>query len=145
MINQKILKHSKTTITIQCKDTISTMQVSAFISYGEILDVSEGDWRTEESVFKKNDPECSVGEGTVQEAMASLVVKWPQFYGKVKRYATKEHLWPIAEAEEFARKEEIKDLTRRIDNLTEELNILSKRRRRLQLPDPGKKTKKRNR
>lgn len=133
------VKHSNNVLTIECKDTISTAEVSAFISHGEILELSEGDWRTSEILFERNGED---GGDTAQEAMAKLVNDWPQFYGKVKRYALKDKLWSEAKAEEFARKEKIKDLTRRIDNLTEELNILSKKRRRLQLPDPGKKTRK---
>ena len=139
MINQKILKHGKNTLTIECKDTISTVQVSAFISGGEVLEVEEGDWRTSEILFEKNG---EASTDTIQEAMARLVNRWPQFYDKVKRYSTEDKLWSVAKAEDFAREEEIKDLTQRIDNLTEELNALSKKRRRLQLPDPGKKTKK---
>ena len=138
MINQKILKHGKNTLTIECKDTISTVQVSAFISGGEVLEVEEGDWRTSEIRFERNG---EAGSYTLQEAMALMIKNWPQFYCKVKRYSTEDKLWSIAKAEDYAREEEIKHLTLRIDNLTEELNALSKKRRRLQLPDPGKKTK----
>jgi hypothetical protein len=133
------VKHGKNTLTIECRDTISTAEVSAFISGGEVLEVEEGDWRTSEIRFEKNGED---GNYTLQEAMALLVNRWPQFYSKVKCYALKDKLWSVAKAEDFAREEEIKDLTQRIDNLTEELNALSKKRRRLQLPDPGKKARK---
>ena len=131
MIKQRVIKHGKNTLTIECKDTISTAQVSAFISGGEVLEVEEGDWRTSEIRHEKNG---EAGSYTLQEAMALLINDWPQFYGKVKLYSTKEKLWSAAKAEDFAREYEIEDLSRRIDNLTEELNALSKKRRRLQGP-----------
>jgi hypothetical protein len=127
------VKHSKNVLTIECKDTISTAEVSAFISHGEVLEIEEGDWRTSEVRFKKNDDEAS--EGTVQEVMARMINDWPQFYGKVKLYSTKDKLWSVAKAEDFAREHEVKTLSRRIDNLTEELNALNKKRRRLQGTD----------
>jgi hypothetical protein len=132
MIKQKVISHGKNIKVIECKDTISTAEVSAYISYGEILEIEEGDWKSMVTRFKKDDEETS--EGTVQEVMALLVKDWPQFYGKVKRYSTEDKLWSIAKAEDYARAEEIKDLTRRIDNLTEELDSLIKKRRRLQGP-----------
>jgi hypothetical protein len=132
MKQQKVINHGKNIKVIECKDTISTAEVSAYISYGEILEIEEGDWKSMETLFKRDDEESS--NGTVQEAMALLVKDWPQFYCKVKRYSTEDKLWSVAKAEDFAREEEIKDLTQRIDNLTEELNALSKKRRRLQGP-----------
>jgi hypothetical protein len=140
MMNQKVIKLGKNVTIVECKNTITTAKVSAYISCGEILDITEGDWRTEETRFAKNDEETS--DGTAQEVMACLIKDWPQFYGKVKRYALKDKLWSVAKAENFVREEKIKGLTRRIDNLAEELNALSKTRRRLQLPNLGKKKSK---
>jgi hypothetical protein len=130
MMNQKVIKRDKNVTIVECKNTITAAEVSAYIFCGEIRDITEGDWRTEETRFAKNDEETS--EGTAQEVMACLMKDWPQFYGKVKRYALKDKLWSVAKAENFVREEEIRGLTRRIDNSTEELNILSKKRRRLQ-------------
>ena len=132
-----MIRHSNNIMSIECKDTISLAEVSAFISYGEILDVKEGDWRTEDVFFQKNDKECSFG--TAQESLAALSKDWPDFYKCVKKYAPKDKLWTIQKAQAFAREREIFDLSKKIDDKIEELNILNKKRRRLQLPDPGKK------
>jgi hypothetical protein len=136
MKQQRIIKFGKNAMTIECKDTVSNMEISAFISHGEVLEVTEGNWRTSHIIFAKDGDEHSE---TLQEAMASLIYDWPQFYGKVKSYSREDKLWSIARAEEFARKQKIDELTTKIDKMTEELKVLNRRRTRLQLPDPGKK------